>query len=60
MAAGYQYGDRAAKKEIRLRRFNQCKLPDAIIAATAQVHQLTLLTLDQRLEKLAAQLKDTQ
>jgi len=53
--------DEAVERQaIRLRRSNQCKLPDAIIAATAQVHQLTLLTLDQRLEKLAAQLKDTQ
>ena len=53
--------DEAVERQaIRLRRSNQCKLPNAIIAATAQVHQLTLLTLDQRLEKLAAQLKDTQ
>ncbi len=53
--------DEAVERQaIRLRRSNQYKLPDAIIAATAQVHQLTLLTLDQRLEKLAAQLKDTQ
>lgn len=48
------------RQAIRLRRTSQCKLPDAIIAATAQVHQLTLLTLDQRLEKLAEQLKNTQ
>lgn len=47
------------QQAIRLRRSSQCKLQDAIIAATAQVHQLTLLTLDQRLEKLAAQLKNT-
>lgn len=53
--------DEAVERQaIRLRRSNQCKLPDAVIAATAQVHQLTLLTLDQRLEKLVAQLKDTQ
>lgn len=47
------------RQAIRLRRASQCKLPDAIIAATAQVHQLTLLTLDQRLEKLAGQFIDT-
>ena len=53
--------DEAVEQQaIRLRRSCQCKLPDAIIAATAQVHQLTLLTLDQRLDGLAAQLKDTQ
>ncbi len=46
------------RQAIRLRRTSHCKLPDAIIAATAQVHQLTLLTLDQQLEKLAAQPKN--
>ena len=34
---------------IQLRRSGNCKLPDAIIAATAVVHQLTLLTLDEKL-----------
>lgn len=38
----------------RLRRTRPCKLPDAIIAATAQVHQLVLLTLDQRLADIFA------
>ncbi len=38
----------------RLRRSRPCKLPDVIIAATAQVHQLTLLTLDQRLADIFA------
>lgn len=53
--------DEAVERQaIRLRRASQCKLPDAIIAATAQVYQLTLLTLDQRLEKLAGQFKETQ
>ncbi|MDO8812975.1 MAG: type II toxin-antitoxin system VapC family toxin [Gallionella sp.] len=48
--------DEAVERQaIQLRRTSQCKLPDAIIAATAQVNQLTLLTLDQRLEKLVAQ-----
>ena len=36
---------------IQLRRSKACKLPDAIIAATAQVHQIILLTLDQHLDK---------
>ncbi|MFA6015201.1 MAG: type II toxin-antitoxin system VapC family toxin [Gallionellaceae bacterium] len=39
---------------IQLRRSKSCKLPDAIICATAQVHQLKLLTLDQRLQTLVA------
>lgn len=47
------------RQAIRLRRDGHCKLPDAIIAATAQVHQLALLTLDQRLEKLAGQFEGT-
>lgn len=45
---------------IHLRRAGLCKLPDAIIAATAQVHRLTLLTLDERLEKITASLKVAQ
>mgnify|MGYP006368987193 FL=1 len=48
--------DVVEQRVIRLRRTVPCKLPDAIIAATAQIHQLTLLTLDQRLEKLAGQI----
>lgn len=49
--------DEAVERQaIRLRRTSHCKLPDAIVAATALVHKLTLLTLDQRLEKLTAQL----
>jgi len=39
---------------IALRRSGRFKLPDAIIAATAQVHHLTLLTLDDRLAKAVA------
>ena len=38
---------------ILLRRSARIKLPDAIILATAKVHGLTLLTLDQRLATLA-------
>lgn len=34
---------------IKLRRRTRLKLIDAIIAATAEVHGLTLLTLDERL-----------
>lgn len=37
------------RQAIVLRRNGQCKLPDAIIAATAQVRGFKLLTLDQRL-----------
>lgn len=43
------------QRAIQLRRHANCKLPDAIIAATALVHQLTLLTLDERLSKLVVQ-----
>lgn len=39
---------------ILLRRSAPVKLPDAVILATAQVHGLHLLTLDQRLAALAA------
>lgn len=37
------------RQAVVLRRNGQCKLPDAIIAATAQVRELKLLTLDKRL-----------
>lgn len=49
--------DAVEQQAIRMRRTSHCKLPDAIIAATAQVHSLTLLTLDERLEKLVGQFK---
>jgi predicted nucleic acid-binding protein len=39
---------------IALRRRARLKLPDSIIAATAQVHGLTLLTLDDRLKAALA------
>lgn len=39
---------------IRLRRQHKIKLPDAIIVATAAVHGLKLLTLDQDLAHIAA------
>ena len=38
---------------IQLRRSSGLKLPDSIIAATAQVHGLMLLTLDNKLQKVA-------
>lgn len=40
------------RQAIQLRRTTHCKLPDAIIAATAHVHRLKLLTLDQQLNAL--------
>lgn len=42
---------------ILFRRTHQTKLPDSLIAATAQHHQLELLTLD---KKLASKLNPTQ
>jgi predicted nucleic acid-binding protein len=45
--------DEAVERQaIRLRRTSHSKLPDAIVAATALVHRLTLLTLDQKLARL--------
>lgn len=44
--------DRIEQFAIKLRRSSACKLPDAIIVATAYTQQLTLLTLDQQLVKL--------
>ena len=41
--------DRIESAAIHLRRTASCKLPDAIIAATALVYHLDLLTLDRRL-----------
>ena len=37
------------EQTIRYRRLNRGKLPDAIIAATAQINQLPLLTIDKKL-----------
>ena len=42
--------DRIERETIALRRRIRMKLPDAVIAATARVHGLKLLTLDERLE----------
>lgn len=44
--------EKIERQAIRLRRTGHCKLPDAIVAATALGHRLTLLTLDERLVKL--------
>ncbi|MEN9434497.1 MAG: hypothetical protein RLZZ422_2086 [Pseudomonadota bacterium] len=38
---------------IQLRRSTTLKLPDATIAATALLHKLTLLTLDEKLQKVS-------
>jgi predicted nucleic acid-binding protein len=42
--------DQIEAATIALRRRARLKLPDSIIGATAQVHGLTLLTLDERLK----------
>ena len=44
-------------KVIAIRHQQGLKIPDAIIAATAYVHDLTLITLDQRLERSWAELE---
>ena len=50
--------DEAVERQaIQLRRTSHCKLPDAIVAATALVHGLTLLTLDQKLAGLTEAFK---
>jgi len=41
--------DRIEAEAIAFRRRTLLKLPDSIIAATAKVHELALLTLDERL-----------
>lgn len=40
----YELSDEVVEKTIDLRKQHQVKLPDAIIAATALVHKLTLIT----------------
>ena len=45
--------DLVEKEAIQLRRRSRLKLPDAIIAATALVNDLTLLTFDDKLGKVA-------
>jgi len=46
--------DSIEKAAIALRRKLKIHLPDAIIAATAQINRLELLTLDERLRKALA------
>jgi len=41
--------ERTEAAAVLVRRRTKLKLPDAIILATAQVHKLELLTLDERL-----------
>lgn len=48
--------NRAVEDEaIETRGQRQLKLPDALILATAQVNQLTLITLDERLQRAACE-----
>jgi predicted nucleic acid-binding protein len=47
--AVFMLSEPVERATIDLRRSRRMKLPDAIIAATAEVHGLTLLTLDERL-----------
>lgn len=47
--------DDVLKRTIALRRAHKIKLPDALILATAQVHGLTLLTLDEKLARIHQQ-----
>ena len=42
--------DRIEAEAIAIRRAKRLQLPDAIVAASARVHRLKLLTLDKRLE----------
>lgn len=43
------------ERTIALRRTHKIKLPDALILATAQVHDLKLLTLDEKLARIHQQ-----
>lgn len=43
--------DDITQKTIKLRQTHKIKLPDSIILATAQVHGLQLLTLDNKLHR---------
>jgi predicted nucleic acid-binding protein len=48
------FDERIETETIALRRRSRLKLPDAIIVATARVHGLKLLTLDERLAAVVA------
>lgn len=47
----YPLDDTIRDKAIAIRQKHKIKLPDALILATAKTHQLTLLTLDDKLAK---------
>lgn len=47
----YSLDDTIRDKAIAIRQKHKIKLPDALILATAKTHQLTLLTLDDKLAK---------
>lgn len=47
----YPLNDTIRDKAIAIRQKHKIKLPDALILATAKTHQLTLLTLDDKLAK---------
>ncbi|MCL1624016.1 PIN domain-containing protein [Moraxella sp. Tifton1] len=47
----YPLDDNIRDKAIAIRQKHKIKLPDALILATAKTHQLTLLTLDDKLAK---------
>lgn len=47
----YSLDDTIRDKAIAIRQKHKIKLPDALILATAKNHQLTLLTLDDKLAK---------
>lgn len=49
----FRLDERVEAAAIALRRRARVKLPDAIILATAQVNGVSLLTLDERLQRLA-------
>ena len=51
--------DEIADKVIELRKKTRLKLPDAIIAGTALVHQLKLITCDEQLIKSTPALLST-
>lgn len=51
----YNFNQTIENKTIILRRQNSLKLPDAIILATAQIHNLKLLTHDKKLQRLSGQ-----
>lgn len=47
--------DEILEQTILLRQSHKIKLPDALILATAKTHQLQLLTLDEKLERIYQQ-----